>query len=317
MGIPRPLKFKKIQVMLEFRSRIVAVRSDLSSGLFIFSPATSNLFRAIPFSQQSLGARIPRFSWAGESLLSCPVIAVRSGPKSLGIVEVRRGGNPDRWIGRTKKNEIVYPVREEVYGSYQSLRAQVRIEQPRFQLYARDGDTALVVEERVQGEVLSLADMRNEFPTAFFDLAADLIESYRCSQVFSDSRKSQIASELTLKSGLPWTPSHGDLSADNVVVLTSGGYAVIDWDPLYLSWLPAHYDLFSLMVSSAVRADTEFRDEDVGKVEQLVRESPLAPHLMELLREISRSGISEPIDLVDLSWDWIQLRRAIRNNVSV
>ena len=300
-----------------FRSGLISSKDQLTPGIFIFSPRTSNFRRVFPLVRTRLTSRVPDFSWADVAFGQKPIVKFRSNNESLSIVEARRGGNPKRWIGRTAKEEIVFPLDGSESENYSSLRSCVAIKQPSFQCFHAADGSVFVTEKFEEGDILSRQILQPQFPDALFDLADDLVKSAVNSKPLEMKSELEISRWLGLGTVRTCVPSHGDLSIENVLIPPSGGYKVIDWDADYLGFLPAYFDLTTLIVSCAHSSSANFAGENSDFVVQALRESPLRRFLENLLASFSNQGTFVPEDLNQTAEEWIRVRQRLRDQIKI
>lgn len=165
------------------------------------------------------------------------------------MVEMARGGNPKRWIGRTRDDKIVYPcqTRQE---EYTEIRKQVQLVQPNWHLQSIDG-RHYVIEERVPGKNLLAIDEQRR-ARVVKKIIHDIIRNAQLSPAAGQSPQFPVGKTSRPKSESgadQLVPSHGDLNARNVLTTGTDGYCVIDWDADYVRSLPPYHDLFTLIVS--------------------------------------------------------------------
>lgn len=301
----------------DFRSRVICCKDQLAAGIFIFSPRTSNLRRLFPLTKTRLASRVPDFSWADAAFRQKPIVKFRSSNASLGIVESRRGGNPKRWIGRTENEEIVFPLNRSECESYTKIRNALTIRQPSFRCFRAADGSAFVVEKFEEGEVLSRQTLQSRFPIALLNLADDLVRSATNSKPLEKKSELEISGGLGLATRRACVPSHGDLSIENVLIPRSGSYKVIDWDADYLGFLPAYFDLTTLIVSCAHPSSSYFDATNSDVVVRAIRESPLRGYLENLLASLSIQRRILPDTLEQVAEEWIRVRHRLRGQIKV
>jgi hypothetical protein len=277
----------------------------LAPGVFVFRPTTSNLVRVSLSTQNApLAPRIPANTWRHASLRQRPIIVSKAHKKSLHVIEIARGGNPERWIGRTRYDTIVYPcqTRHEVYTA---VRRQVRIVQPNWHVQAIDG-RHYVIEERVPGKNLLVIDEQRRLQVVE-KLVHDVILSAHFSLATAQSLRLPVEKTIESESGADHlVPSHGDLNARNVLISGTDGYCVIDWDADYLRLLPPYHDLVTLIISLVANPNPEnLRIPDVVSI------LTASGHIAKALQAL-QSQMGQTCAIDDVARKWHSTRMAMQ-----
>ena len=235
----------------------------------------------MPYVSQSLHPRVRQRTWMYSALTTPPIVNRRAQSASVSVVEISRGGNPRKWIGRTESGNIVYPALVDT-AWYSEVRNNVSVQQPKWSVICFEG-TEYVVEDRVKGTpVVKLSSHERDQALSLLvgDLVGHIQRFKRLAREshFATNRTSSIFPNFWLLA-----PSHGDLNVSNVMATLDGSYSVLDWDGLYLDLLPLHFDLVSLLISLEVPRISS-SSLIAGDLEIILLRSP---HYRDAMRQVS------------------------------